>query len=79
MPTPSRGFAPRSAFSDKGKHYGAEHLEAACRRALRLHAYSYKSLESILKRGLDQQSLPDADADTPLPEHANVRGPGYFH
>lgn len=76
---PQQGFRSALGIMRLGKHYGGARLEAACRRALRLQAYSYKSLDSILKRGLDQQSLPDADADTPLPEHANVRGPGYFH
>ena len=76
---PQQGFRSALGIMRLGKHYGGERLEAACRRALRLQAYSYKSLDSILKRGLDRQSLPDADADTPLPEHANVRGPGYFH
>mgnify|MGYP001418027260 CR=1 FL=1 len=41
-----------------GKRYGAERLEAACRRALALGACSYKSLESILKQGLDAQPVP---------------------
>jgi len=76
---PQQGFRSALGILRLGKHYGAERLEAACRRALRLQAYSYKSLESILKRGLDQQPLPEADPETPLPEHANVRGPGYFH
>ena len=62
-----------------GKHYGAERLEAACERALRLNAYSYKSVESILKRGLERAPLPESDADEQTtPEHANVRGARYF-
>jgi transposase len=66
-----------------GKTYSAERLEAACQRALAIGALSYKSLESILKRGLDQQPLPGADTSeettaTPL-THANLRGPQYYH
>ena len=54
-------------------------LELACRRALSLGACSYKSLESILRQGLE--SLPLAQANLPLlpDDHANLRGPGYYH
>jgi hypothetical protein len=37
-----------------GKRYGEGRLEAACRRAIRIGACSYKSIESILKHDLDQ-------------------------
>ncbi len=54
---------------------------SACRRALHFGTIRYKSLESILKNGLDRQALPqvDAPAAAPLPEHANVRGADYYH
>jgi hypothetical protein len=49
-------------------------------RALAIGAHSYRSIESILRRGLDQQELPLTDATpSPSPEHDNVRGPGYYH
>ena len=40
----------------------------------------YKSLESILKNGLDRQALPQAEAPsaTPLPDHDNLRGADYY-
>lgn len=37
------------------KHYSPERLEASCARAILIKAYSYKSVNSILKNGLDQQ------------------------
>ncbi len=53
--------------------------QAACRRALKIGACSYKSLESILKQGLDTIPLPaTAKAHTAL-DHANIRGPKYDH
>jgi len=62
-----------------GRH-GAERAEAACARALRLRSCSYRSVESILRTGLDRQPLPgDAPALAPHPAHDNVRGPGYYH
>lgn len=59
--------------------YGAARLEAACERALAINAPTYGSLKSILKHGLDQQRAA-APAQTSLPsDHANVRGPAYYH
>ena len=39
-----------------GKEFGAERLEAACARALKAKAYSYKSVKSILASGLDKKA-----------------------
>lgn len=61
------------------KTYGDNRLEAACERAVNINALSYGSLKSILKHGLDIKRLT-APAETCLPlEHANVRGPHYYH
>jgi hypothetical protein len=60
-----------------GKRDSPERLEAACRRALTLGACSYKSLESILKKGLDRQPLPPPPDVIASPSHPNIRGPQY--
>ena len=62
-----------------GKTYGEKRLEAACQRALRIRAFSYKSIESILKHKLDQQPLPDKEPDTVTIVHGNLRGADYYH
>ena len=65
-----------------GKSYGDQRLEAAARRALALGTTRYRSLESILKHGLDQQPLPAASEpvdDDPTAVHANLRGADYYH
>ena len=62
-----------------GKSYGAERLEAACRRALTIGACSYKSIESILKRGRDHRPLPQPPRLLSPPRHDNIRGPEYYH
>ena len=51
-------------------------FEAACAMALALKADSYKNVESILKKGLDQQPLNASSPQTrlPLPEHQNLWG-----
>jgi hypothetical protein len=61
-----------------GKRYGADRLEAACARALAIGATSYRSVESILKQGLDRQELPEKPPPRPALTHANVRGADYY-
>jgi len=54
-------------------------LEAACARALLLGTHRYKSIESILKHGLDNKPIPEQQ-ELNLPEdHDNIRGPSYYH
>ena len=53
-------------------------MEAACGRALAIGATSYRSVESILKRGLDRQELPGKPPPRPVLAHANVRGAEYY-
>lgn len=61
-----------------GQEYGIQRLEAACARALAHNAVSWKSLQSILKNGLDLQGHPP-QRRLDLPEHENVRGAAYYH
>jgi len=61
-----------------GKAYGKERLEAACKRALHINALSYRSIESILKNGLDQKPLPGTSNETTPVKHNNIRGAGYY-
>jgi transposase len=78
-PHPQQGFRSCLGIMRLGKKYGPERLEAACRRALHLKSYRYKSVESILKNGLENQPLPGTKtAAGPVMRHANVRGAEYF-
>ena len=47
-------------------------------RALWTGAISYKSVESILRNGLDSEPPAMPPAPRPSPEHENLRGPEYF-
>ena len=62
-----------------GKTYGDGRLDAACYRALHVNAVTYRSIESMLKTGMDKKPLILDSAQTTLPLHENVRGPTYFH
>lgn len=76
---PQQGFRSCLGIMRLGKHYGIARLEGACQRALALGAHRYKSVESILKRGLDREPLPATASSTPAITHDNVRGAGYYH
>jgi transposase len=76
---PEQGYRSCLGILRLEKTYGAERLEAACQRALLLGTKRYKSVESILKHGLDQVD-PVSDAEPVLPDdHDNIRGPSYYH
>jgi transposase len=77
-PHPQQGFRACLGIMRLGKSYGDERLEAACRRALTLGACSYKSIESILKKGLDRHPVPEQPSATTASRHANIRGPQYY-
>jgi transposase len=77
-PHPQQGFRSCLGIMRLGKSYGTERLDAACRRALTIGACSYKSIESILKNGLDRTPLPASLPATTAPHHANIRGPEYY-
>ena len=76
---PQQAFNACLGIMRLGKSYGSKRLEAACQRALHVGTTRYRSLESILKNGLDQQPLPQPSDPNPSPEHANLRGSGYYH
>jgi len=77
-PHPQQGFRACLGILRLGKRYGPDRLEAACNRALAINSLSYKSIESILKHGLDQKPLPQRQPELPAIEHTNVRGPEYY-
>lgn len=78
-PHPEQGFRTCLGIVRLGERYGTDRLEAAAERALALRSYTYRSVEPVLRHGLDRQPLPPERPTTPpLPAHANVRGPGYY-
>ncbi len=79
-PHPQQGFRSCLGILRLGKQYSHERLEAACAYALRIHGYFYKSVESILKNGLDQKNpLAPPTQQAPLPlSHPNIRGKEYY-
>jgi transposase len=77
-PHPEQGFRSCLGIVRLGERYGAERLEAACARALAVRAHSYRSVESILRTGLDRQPLTAEGPARAHPSHDNLRGPDYY-
>jgi hypothetical protein len=50
------------------KNYGNARLDAACHRALAFQSVSYKTIKSILQKGLEYAPLPQQDAFDELTE-----------
>jgi transposase len=74
---PQQGFRSCLGIMRLGKKYSPERLEAACRRALAIGGTSFKSIQAILKNGLDKRPLPQGE-DQPTVRHANIRGAQYY-
>ena len=78
-PHPEQGFRSCLGIMRLGRRYGDGRLEAACARALAVRALSYRSVESILRTGLDGLPTPGSEPLIPtIGDHANVRGAGYY-
>src|SRR5579859_7554920 len=77
-PHPEQGFRSCLGILRLGKEFGDDRLEAASRRALAIQSFSFHSVHSILKTGLDKQPLPTSMPSPKPRHHRNVRGPAYY-
>jgi transposase len=75
---PEQGYRSCLGIIRLGEEYGKQRVEAAARRALQNRTYSFKSLESILKRNLDKVPTADAEVTRAPLDHSNIRGSQYF-
>jgi transposase len=78
-PHPEQGYRACLGLQRLARSYGAERLEAACARALSIRSPTYRSIDAILKSGMDRQPLRPEPAQGSLPLHENVRGADYYH
>ncbi len=78
-PHPEQGYRSCLGILRLGKQYGDVRLEAACARAHRVRARSYRHVESILKNGLDRvEETKGRNPQPSLPWHENLRGSDYY-
>jgi transposase len=78
-PHPEQGYRACLGIMRLGRQHGEVRLEAACRRAGHLRAYSYKTVRNILHSGTDRLPLEESSESTPaVPVHGNIRGAAYY-
>ena len=76
---PEQGYRACLGLMRLAREFGDDRLEAACARAHSIRAPNYRSVKSILACGLDRQGSSLLGGPTaPMPQHDNVRGPGYY-
>lgn len=61
------------------KKVGDERLTAACKRALDYEIYNYRTIETILQKGLDTMGEQEENEMPRLPFHTNIRGNKYYN
>lgn len=77
-PHPEMGYRSCLGVLRLAKSYSPERVEAAAARAVRLGVCSYRSVKSMLARGLDRQAPPEPEPERPPLKHANIRGADYY-
>jgi transposase len=73
---PEHGFRSCLGIVRLAKRYTPERVEEACKRALELQAYNYRSVKSLLEHGLENMHPKLKEKIIPL--HDNVRGKSYY-
>lgn len=76
---PEQAYKSCIGIINLGKKYSNERLEKACQRALLYEKYSYRTIEYILLRKLDQLNEQEIESQQlVLPLHDNIRGAEYY-
>jgi transposase len=75
---PQQGFRSVLGIMRLTKAHGDHRVEAACRRALAINAKSFKSVQSILKNGLDRKPAEGKRPEINPINHQNIRGAAYY-
>ena len=74
---PEHGYRACLGLLSLAKRFGKPRLEAGCTLALQIGACQYRHVRDILVNNRDQ-SAPATAGDWVSPNHAHVRGPGYY-
>jgi transposase len=74
---PEHGYRACLGLLSLARRYGKPRLEAACALALQIGACRYRHVRDILANKRDQGTPPSA-GDWVSPDHAHLRGPGYY-
>ena len=60
------------------KKVGNDRLTKACQRALGYGIYNYKTIQSILEKGMDKYDDDQENEKIQMPSHDNIRGENYY-
>jgi len=74
---PVHGYRAIMGIIKLAKAWSRERVDAACARAMAIGGYSYRSVRSILEKGLDQVPL-QSECPCISIEHKNIRGADYY-
>lgn len=74
---PELGYKSCLGIMRLGKKYPKDRLESACGRCLKIGSYTYKSVESILKKGIESSNDLEIKEVKNI-EHENIRGGDYY-
>jgi hypothetical protein len=74
---PEHGYRACLGLPSLSRRYGKSRLEAACLVALELGTAKYSHVRDILANGRDQVER-SITPEWISPDHAHVRGPGYY-
>lgn len=74
---PEHGYRSCLGLLSLSRRYGEARLEVACERALALGTWRYRHVRDLLANHRDLATEASA-CDWISPEHANLRGPGYY-
>jgi transposase len=74
---PEHGFRSCLGIIRLSKTYSPERVENACKRALEIGAYNYRSVKSLLQRGLENAIIAGENKKI-VPLHINIRGNEYY-
>ena len=75
---PEHGYRSCLGLLSLSKRYGSARLDAACERALALGTVRYSHVRDLLANNRDLLDQADTESGWSSPEHANLRGPGYY-
>lgn len=73
---PEQAFKSCQGILSFARRVGTKRLIAACKRADAFGLYTYRGIEEILKKGLDQEDTDEQQTD--MPKHDNIRGKDYY-
>ena len=73
---PEQAYKACQGILSFAKRVGSGRLIKACQRAHEVGWYNYKTIESILQKGLDRE-LSENEAAS-MPSHTNIRGKQYY-